>query len=209
MHRNAKPQRACAGRRALATGLALFVCAVAAPASAQQAGGEALVPCPSTVSLEGRLVMQQWAPRGGCDKPVRTRVTDRFLGFSCVEANAGASVCRAYAPPPGSRQLDTSQVFRCVDLVVMPTEMGTVLTRMREWVGPSSACDWTYARDLLTMEVDFARGEVCSGNLCISAARLTAIGQLRLRHLIEKALRDLDLASWTASVPSPAAAPAR
>lgn len=190
----------------------VFACALPVRSSAQEAAPtppaahESLQKCPSMVSLEGRLVMEQWAQSGDCARPVRTHMTDRFLGFSCLETSPESTTCRAFVPPPASRQFDTSRVFRCVDLALMPTEMGTVLTRMREWVGHAKGqCDWSQSLDLLTMEVDFARGEVCAGNLCTSASKLSTIGKLRLRHLIEKALRELDLASWTASVHSPVA----
>ena len=51
----------------------------------QQTEDRALAQCRSTISLDKRLVMEQWALPGGCDRPIRTRVTDRFLGFTCVE----------------------------------------------------------------------------------------------------------------------------
>ena len=191
----------------------VLAAAPAAPSSAQDAGAtpptaqETLQKCPSTVSLEGRLVMEQWAPSGNCARPVRTRVTDRFLGFSCLEESPDSTTCRAFVPPPSSRAFDTSRVFRCVDLALMPTEMGNVISKMREWVAHAKGqCDWSQSLDLLTMEVDFASGDVCAGNLCMSAARLSTVGKLRLRHLIAKALRELDLASWTASSGSPLAA---
>src|SRR6516164_9687717 len=41
-------------------------------------------PCRSFVSLEGRIVVERWAPTESCKKPMRTRATDRFLGFSCL-----------------------------------------------------------------------------------------------------------------------------
>ena len=203
----------------IAIGL-VSVATLLAPSSAQQAapappagptaGQESLEKCPSTASLEGRLVMEQWAETGNCERPVRTRMTDRFLGFSCLEATPESTTCRAFVPPPTSRAFDTSRVFRCVDLALTPTEQGTVLTRMREWVAHvKGQCDWSQSRDLLTMEVDFATGDVCAGNLCMSAAKLSTVGKLRLRHLIEKALRELDLVSWTASLHSPVAARTR
>jgi hypothetical protein len=53
---------------------------------------------------------------------LRTRVTDRFLGFTCTEGLSDTVACRAFLPPPGSRAFDTSRYFRCVDLGVTGTE---------------------------------------------------------------------------------------
>jgi hypothetical protein len=149
--------------------------------------------CASIVSLDGRLVMQQWAPAGACARPVRTRVVDRFLGFTCLENLPRNGTCRAFAPPPGSVAFDTSRFFRCVDMAVTDTEAGIVVSRMREWAAPSKTCDWAGSLGVPAMEVDFARGEVCAGGLCIVADRLSVIGKLRLRRLIGTAFRDFGL----------------
>lgn len=50
------------------------------------------------------------------------------------------------------------------------------------------------------MEVDLARGDVCVGGFCIAASKLSAIGKVRLRGLIESALRELGLIASTESV---------
>ncbi len=155
--------------------------------------------CSSTASLEGRLVIEKWTRGTDCEGTADTRTTDRFLGISCLERSPGISACRAFVPPPGSRAFDTAQVFRCVDIALADTEMGTIISRMREWAAPSKACDWAQAPKLLTMEVDFARGEVCVGGSCIDVDRLSTIGKMRLRNLIESALRELGIAAWTAS----------
>jgi hypothetical protein len=156
---------------------------------------QALKPCRSFVSLEGRIVVERWAPTESCKKPMRTRATDRFLGFSCLERDPEKASCRPFFPPPKSRVFDSSRFFRCVDFAVVDSEMGFAITRMREWVSLSKECDWVQPLHLPAMEVDFARREVCVGGLCISAGRLSPIGQLRLRHLIGKALRDLGMTS--------------
>ena len=163
--------------------------------------------CPSTVSPEGRLVMEQWAQDGNCERPVRTRVTDRFLGYSCREESPESrTACRAFTSPPKSREFDTSRLFRCVDMALTDTEAGPFIGRIREWVGPANECDWSRSPNVLTMEVDFARGEVCTGGLCLVVTRLSPIGKVRLRHLIEKALRDLDISASTVSLRPPRAA---
>jgi hypothetical protein len=143
--------------------------------------------------------MEQWAQDGNCEKPVRTRVTDRFLGYSCLEQSPENTTCRAFTPPPKSRDFDTSRLFRCVDMALTDTDAGPYIGRIREWVGPSRECNWSQSPNVLAMEVDFARGEVCTGGLCLFVTRLSPIGKIRLRHLIEKALRELDMSASTAS----------
>ena len=181
--------------------------------NAQEAGPalpaarDSLQKCPSTLSPEGRLLMEQWAQDGNCERPVRTRVTDGFLGFSCREESPESiTTCRAFVPQPGSRALDTSRLFRCVDMALTDTEAGPFISRIREWVGPANECDWSRSPNALAMEVDFTRGEVCTGGLCLLVARLSPIGKVRLRHLIEKALRELDISSSTVSLRPPRAA---
>jgi hypothetical protein len=157
--------------------------------------GEPLRECPSVVSADDRLLTERWAASEDCDKPLRTRVTDRFLGFTCAQAPADTVTCRAFLPPPGSRVFDTSRHFRCVDFAVADTESGIVFSRMREWVDFSKTCDWSRSGELPAMEVDFAGGKTCvmPGGLCISAGLLTPIGKVRLRQSIEKALREFGL----------------
>jgi hypothetical protein len=157
--------------------------------------------CAPTVSLDKRLVMEQWARDEACAQPLRTRVTDRFLGIACLETSPDASACRAFTPPPGSRAFNTSRVFRCVDIALADTEQGIVVSRLMEWAAPApKVCDWTAAREALVMEVDFVRGDVCVGGLCMPVDRLSTIGKLRLRELIESALRELGLLASTSSV---------
>jgi hypothetical protein len=45
------------------------------------------------------------------------------------------------------------------------------------------------------MEVDFERSLVCAATLCMPVERLTVIGKLRLKQLLESAFRDLDMMS--------------
>ena len=118
-------------------------------------------------------------------------------------------MCRAFTPPPGSRAFNTSRVFRCVDIALADTEQGIVVSRLMEWAAPApKVCDWTAAREALAMEVDFVRGDVCVGGLCMPVDRLSTIGKLRLRELIESALRELGLLASTSSVRARLAFPA-
>src|SRR5262245_60965614 len=180
--------------------LALVIGALATCAEAQQRTSsqdlsrEALQQCPAIVSLDGHIVMEQWAHAGQCDKPIRTRVTDLHLGFTCHEKAPGdVSACRSFVPPTGTRKLDTSRFFRCVDIAVTDGEEGIVMTRLKDWVVPLRQCDWTRSLDVPFRDILFATREVCSGGLCIRANRLSAIGAIRLRDLIEQALREFGI----------------
>lgn len=156
---------------------------------------EELRQCPPVLSADNRLLTEQWSESEGCEKPVRTRVIDRFLGFTCSQGLFGTVACRAFLPAPGSRAFDTSRYFRCVDLGVADTEVGVVVSRMREWVDFSKACDWSRSAELPAMEVDFARGVTCvnPGSLCFPAHLLSPIGKVRLRLSIEMALREFGM----------------
>lgn len=173
---------------------------LSAPAGAQteaSATDTDLARCPTSASLDGRLLMEQWAPPGDCALPTRTRVTDRFLGFTCVGENAEAPRCRGYVPPLDSWAFDTSQHFRCVDIGISDDSGALAVDRMREWVAPQRKCEWSPDLNLLASEVDFSNGYICAGPLCMPTDRLTVIGALRLRYLIEKAFRELDMMAWT------------
>ena len=101
----------------------------------------ALTRCTSVLSLEKRLVMEQWARPGGCERPVRTRVLDQFLGFTCL-SEAGFDACRSFVPGAESRAFDTAQVFRCVDLALTEVDGGIAILRVREWAAAPKQCDW-------------------------------------------------------------------
>ena len=188
-----------AGHRNRTVGLALaglLTCSALSAAGAQDTKLESereLVQCTSTISLEKRLVFEQWSLPDGCERPMRTRVIDRFLGYTCIEEQSQVATCRAYIPGPDSRAFDTSEVFRCVDLGVTPSEDGVAVSRLREWAAPQKTCDWRPNLQLLAMEVDFDNGHVCVAALCMPADRLSVVGKWRFRLLIEKAFRELDL----------------
>lgn len=160
---------------------------------AQQTEHVGLVQCRSTISLDKRLVMEQWALPGGCDRPIRTRVTDRFLGFTCLERSAEFSVCRSYLPGIDSKAFDTAKSFRCVDLGLTDQEGVVVVSRMREWAAEPKQCDWDPYAGVLAMELDFDNGQVCVAALCMAVDRLSAIGKIRLKELVASAFRELGL----------------
>ena len=139
--------------------------------------------------------MQQWAAAGACAQPVRTRVIDRFLGFTCVERGTDAAVCRGFVPVADSREFDTTNFFRCYDLGLTGSLEGIQINRLREWTAPQDQCDWDPNADVLAMEVDFDNGQVCVAALCMPVERLSAIGKVRLKHLLESAFRELDPAA--------------
>jgi hypothetical protein len=125
---------------------------------------------------------------------VKTRVTDQFLGFTCREDNPESGVvCRAFAPAADSRKFDTRRGFRCVDIAVIDTEQGIALSRLTEWAAPSQQCDFARPNALPNMEVNFARGEVCAGGMCMAADQLSGVGRLRLQRLIRTALEEFGL----------------
>jgi hypothetical protein len=162
--------------------------------TAQQStqAGSSLVRCNSTISLEKRLIMEQWAQAGACDRPVRTRLTDQFLGFTCV-SQAGADTCRSFVPGPASRAFDTAKGFRCVDVALTEVDGGVAVSRMREWAAVPKQCSWDPSLGVLAMEVDFDNGQVCAAAFCMPMDRLSAIGKVRLRRLVTSAFQELDL----------------
>jgi hypothetical protein len=136
--------------------------------------------------------MEQWAMPGHCDRPVRTRVTDQFLGFSCFQFSPESIGCRAFMPRVDSRAFDTAKSFRCVDVAVMDDNGGIGIHRLREWAAPPKQCEgsqrWRFGD-----EVDFEHSQVCLAAFCIGIDRLSAIGMTRLRRLITSALEELNL----------------
>ena len=169
---------------------AVFV-ALGHPAMSEENGP--LVQCESVISLEKRLIMERWAKRGACDRPVRARFTDRFLGYTCT-TEGETDRCYAFVPGLDSGAFDTSQVFRCVDVALTEAADGTVsVSRMREWAAVPKQCYWDPAVGIPATEIDFDNGQVCVGATCMAVDRLTTIGKLRLRRLVTSAFRELGL----------------
>jgi hypothetical protein len=146
-------------------------------------------------SADSRLVFEQWAPPGRhCDKAVQTRVTDRFLGYTCTERTVGAAVCRAYMPGSGSDAFDTSKHYRCLDIAIILTDEGPYIVGLREWAARRpKQCEFDPNLNIIVSELNFAHRQICIAGLCIAPNRLSVIGQSRLRKLIEQAFRDLGL----------------
>ena len=130
---------------------------------------------------------------GHCDRPVRTRVTDQFLGFTCYQSSSEIIACRAFFPGPDSRAFDTAKGFRCVDVAVINGDDGIEINRLREWAAPPKQCEWDPKAGVLVTEVDFEHSQICLSAFCIGVDRLSAIGSTRLRHLIRSALEQLNL----------------
>lgn len=59
--------------------------------SKDRAPVETEVQCALAISPDYRLTIERWAPAGECTRPVRTRVTGRFVGFACLKNEAGRS----------------------------------------------------------------------------------------------------------------------
>jgi len=170
-------------------------CLTVAPAASAE-GPASLLSCPTLTSADQRLLMEQWAPAGNCRSPTRTRVIDRFLGYSCLEEKPGNPKCRAYVPGPESRAFDTAKHYRCIDLNVTASDEGIIITQMREWIADQPRqCDWDPNLSTLAVDIDFGNSQVCISGLCLPTQRLSIIGKLRLRQLIERAFRELGLLS--------------
>jgi hypothetical protein len=96
-------------------------------------------------------------------------------------------------PGADSRAYDTAKFFRCVDLGLTGWEDGITVSRIREWAAPKDECNWDPGADVLAVEVDFDNSQICAATLCMPAERLSVIGKVRLKQLLESAFRDLDL----------------
>jgi hypothetical protein len=149
--------------------------------------------CSMTASLDGRLLLEQWASGGDCQRPTHSRVTDRFLGYTCSEQRIGTVTCRSFLPGLGSRAFDTSKHFRCFDIAVTASEIGIEVNLVREWVAPEPRkCDWDPSVNHLAMELDLDNARMCTAGMCRAIDRLSVIGKTRLRHLVEKAFREIE-----------------
>jgi hypothetical protein len=203
----------CGIKHALATCVlaALSVCIVPESSGAEElpskdrAPAETDVECALAISPDYRLTIERWAPAGECARPVRTRVTDRFLGFACVKNAADRSTCHSFAPSLPSRALDAAGLFHCVEMFVTATDAGIVVTRLKQWVASRKECDWGPSFEAPVTELDFGRGAICTGGICMPADRLSISGKLRLRRLVATALRQLGIATmekWKSPLPT-------
>ena len=100
--------------------------------------------CTPVVSPDQRLRMEQWAIDGHCASPVQSRVTDRYLGFTCSKGPDTITTCRRPQPPAFvSKAFRMGRFRQCFDAVVTSTEMEFVVNSVREWVtAEPSKCEW-------------------------------------------------------------------
>jgi hypothetical protein len=144
--------------------------------------------CTPVVSADQRLRMEQWAIDGHCASPVRTRVTDRYLGFTCSKGPDTAATCRSQPPAFDSKAFRMGRFRQCFDAVVTSTEMEFVVNRVREWVtAEPGKCEWDPDVNLLSVEMDLENARVCIEDQCISITKLSVVGRLRLVRTILKA----------------------
>ena len=177
-------------RRSL-TSIAFLILVVAMLPPARPALAQEAVQCTSLVSMDKRLIMEQWALSGQCAMPTRTRVTDRFLGFTCVGQSGEAEYCRSFVPTLESRAFDTAKHFRCVDLGLTGSPEEAWVSRMREWSATPNQCEWDPFQNLLASEMDFDNGQICLSAFCMPMQQLSAIGKVRLKYLVDSAFREL------------------
>jgi hypothetical protein len=147
-----------------------------------------LTACTPVVSADQRLRKEKWAIDGHCDNPTRTRVTDRYLGFTCSKGLGAAATCRLQPPAFDSKAFGRGRFQQCFDADVTSTEMEFVVNRVREWVtAKPGKCEWDPDVNLLSVEMDLDNARVCREDQCISIIRLSVVGRLRLVRTILKA----------------------
>ncbi len=144
--------------------------------------------CTIVVSADQRLRMEQWAIDGHCASPVRTRVTDRYLGFTCSKGLDTGAICRSRPPAFDSKPFRSARLKPCFDAVLIPTEGEFVVNRVREWVTTGSGeCVWDPDASQLSVEIDLEGGRVCMEDQCIPITRLSVVGRARLARTLLKA----------------------
>ena len=170
-------------RFALFTSAAIFLSNCPAVAA-----DSAMTACKPVVSPDQRLRMEQWAADGHCASPMRTRVTDRYLGFACVKEVNASTTCRSYLPVSDSRTFGTGKYQHCFDAAVTATDGEYTVNRVREWVTTEpSKCEWDPYMNLLAVEMDLENARVCIEDVCIPITELSVTGRLRLVRAILKA----------------------
>ncbi|MGD9715241.1 MAG: hypothetical protein AB7V46_24770 [Thermomicrobiales bacterium] len=170
-----------------ALGAALIACAVIFPSAGSAASEDRnLTACAPVVSADQRLRMERWAIDEHCARPVRTRVIDRYLGFTCSKELDAAVRCRSYLPTFESRALERGNIQRCFDAALTAVEGEYAVSRVREWVtSVSGKCEWD--PHLLAVETDLENAQVCIDELCVATSQLSIVGRLRLLRTILKA----------------------
>jgi hypothetical protein len=156
--------------------------------SAAVAENGTVTPCPAVVSADQRLQVEHWAIDGHCASPVRTRVTDRYLGFMCTKGIDAGTICRPRPPTFDSKPFRSSRLKPCFDAVLTPTEGEFVVNRVREWVTTGTGkCVWDPEARPLSVEMDLENARVCIEDQCIPITRLSVVGRLRLVRTLLKA----------------------
>ena len=182
------------GRRArwLACLAVACVCTHASITTAQDGPGGGLQQCDSSTTPDARLVREEWAASGNCESPVRVRITDRRLGFTCVKAVGEATTrCRAFVPPPMAQELDRSRFVHCVGVELTTSPGAVSLSRVDEWIGASLPCALYPPEQTTTAQIDLELGRACitPGEQCIAIARLSALGRRRVQGIVQKAVK--------------------
>ena len=124
--------------------------------------------------------------------PVRVRITDRRLGFTCVKAVGDATTrCRAFVPPPMAQELDRSRFVHCVGVELTTSPGAVSLSRVDEWIGASLPCALYPPEQTTTAQIDLELGRACitPGEQCIAIARLSALGRRRVQGIVQKAVK--------------------
>lgn len=147
-----------------------------------------LTACVPVLSADQRLRLEQWAIDAHCASPVRTRVTDRYLGFTCSKELNESIRCRSHSPTFDSSAFERGNIQRCFDAALTAAEGEYTVSRMREWVISSTGkCEWDPDLKLLAVETDLENAQVCIEELCVSASQLSVVGKLRLVRTVLKA----------------------
>lgn len=147
-----------------------------------------LTTCAPVVSADQRLRMEQWAIDGHCARRVRTRVTDRYLGFTCSKERDTSIRCRSYLPTSDSKAFERGSFQRCFDAAATANGAEYTVNRVREWVtSEPGKCEWDPYLNVLAVEMDLENAQVCIEDLCVPTSKLSIVGRMRLVRIILKA----------------------
>ena len=168
------------------------ICTYASNTTAQDGPGGGLQQCDLLMTPDARLVREVWATSGNCESPVRVRITDRRLGFTCVKAVGEATArCRAFVPPPMAQELDRSRFVHCVGVELTTSPGAVSLSRVDEWIGSSLPCALYPPEETTTAQIDLDLGRACitPSEQCIAIAHLSALGRRRVQGIVQEAVK--------------------